>query len=576
VTLCSSLVPPSSFEMSVATTSNSSSQTVAASLSRRVVLNCAGTVSQVSLALLQQHPLTRLAQLTAHCIHAPPATLLTSNAEIFLDRDPASFNVILNWYRYGKCIVPPHVPYELVADDIVYFKLPVVIDARKHAEMGDMAAINPSTQGSPNLSGVAQADLRHLQSYPLTSMSRANSHFVEAREYPAQNDDTATPASPLRSSAAVPSLSHMPSFALPTGGVAAGNYAGMDDGDISTASFSPTVVNILPPTPPILTPAASATNPPTPAAAMPSTRPSLAPLLVHQQSGSIVHGCSLTSPSYTVPRSMSPRPAAVAANYLSLGASDMDANAAGVGDGLPIFPPHAARAASAAVATSIEHTQRQQPSGTTVGQAQANLASPNAQPALTKSFTTPSASNLVPITTTASPASSLTAASAATVASVAYTAAAAPPAAAASPSVPLSPPPRVPFDLAIEMLSCFKDINRAQALALLDGGSASDVAGGSSVAEGSYLFRYCADANEKDAAGNLNKNLFVLSYKRDRLMYNTKIFRLYIGEQNALGASTTRGYILSEHKEPTRKEHTHARLDAITMSIIGAHARALP
>jgi hypothetical protein len=47
--------------------------------------------------------------------------------EVFLDRDPLAFAVILNWYRYGKLMIPSSVPLQLIQEEIRYFKLPADI-----------------------------------------------------------------------------------------------------------------------------------------------------------------------------------------------------------------------------------------------------------------------------------------------------------------------------------------------------------------------------------------------------------------------------------------------------------------
>ena len=139
------------------------------------------------------------------------------------------------------------------------------------------------------------------------------------------------------------------------------------------------------------------------------------------------------------------------------------------------------------------------------------------------------------------------------------------------------------------MLSCFKDVNRVQALALLDAPTAAKHAAGDYFAadaaaaaaapsagaggdEGSYLFRYCNDPDERLADGGVNRDLFVLSYLHQRKMYNTKIFRHFLGPNNSLGASTMQGYVLSDEKRPVRKDQTHTSLITLTHAIIGAHS----
>lgn len=95
------------------------------------------------------------------------------------------------------------------------------------------------------------------------------------------------------------------------------------------------------------------------------------------------------------------------------------------------------------------------------------------------------------------------------------------------------------------------------------------------VVEGTYLFRYCSDAAEKLPTGRVNTELFVLSYMRDQKLLNTKIFRHFLGEKNPIGAGTTRGFVLSEHKEPRKAAHCHATIMGCTLSIIGQHAQEL-
>ena len=139
------------------------------------------------------------------------------------------------------------------------------------------------------------------------------------------------------------------------------------------------------------------------------------------------------------------------------------------------------------------------------------------------------------------------------------------------------------------MLSCFKDVNRVQALALLDAPTAAKHAAGDYFAadaaaaasapsaasggdEGSYLFRYCNDPDERLADGCVNRDLFVLSYLHQRKMYNTKIFRHFLGPNNSLGASTMQGFVLSDEKNPTRKDQTHTSLITLTHAIIGTYS----
>ncbi len=53
--------------------------------------------------------------------------------EVFFDRDPIAFSVILNWYRYHKLMIPSTVPLQLIKDELKFFRIPA-----------DMSMYNPN------------------------------------------------------------------------------------------------------------------------------------------------------------------------------------------------------------------------------------------------------------------------------------------------------------------------------------------------------------------------------------------------------------------------------------------------
>lgn len=551
---------------------------------RRVTINCGGTLSQISLSLLQAHPLTLLARLTAALPAVAPAYAAAAG-ELFLDRDPASFAVVLNWYRYGKLAPPTSLPPDLLADDIVYFGLPVLSDAARQpsaAAMGSDGAMAgsspPFVPGLSKFNSYAVSPRAGGVSGAMPAVSRANSQFGSEESVPTL----------LSQPSFAPQLSHMASLHAPA---PAANYMSVDE---SNSTVVP-VVNILPPTPPVLS-TANSMAPTGPAQLQQQRSIVAAPMLIHQLSGG---GANLMG---SLQRTLSP---IAATNYLSLGAEDVNVAA------VPIAPT-TQRAASAIVAPQ-QPQQPQQPS-----QPSSGAVTPITQPALAKALSQPMISGdmapaagaasaaAVPSTTTAAPSSAASGSTAATSAAVpspsasaAISVVAAPAAAVAPAHSPpaaaaAAPRPRVPFDLAIEMLSCFKDVNRVQALALLDAPTvakhaagdyfSADVAaaaaapsagGGGGGDEGSYLFRYCNDPDERLSDGSVNRDLFVLSYLHQRKMYNTKIFRHFLGPNNSIGASTLHGYVLSDEKHPLRKDQTHTSLITLTHAIIGTHAKAL-
>jgi len=92
------------------------------SVSERVVLNVGGRRFECFASTLSAYPDTLLGAMfmprNRHLIK------LDASGEVFFDRDPDAFSVILNFYRTHRLIVPPSLPHELVREECAYFQLP--------------------------------------------------------------------------------------------------------------------------------------------------------------------------------------------------------------------------------------------------------------------------------------------------------------------------------------------------------------------------------------------------------------------------------------------------------------------
>jgi len=85
----------------------------------RVILNVGGKRFETLLDTLQKYPDTMLG-----AMFSPRGMTMAApdeNGEYFFDRDPKIFDVILNFYRHGKIIIPPHRPYEMVKEELDFF-----------------------------------------------------------------------------------------------------------------------------------------------------------------------------------------------------------------------------------------------------------------------------------------------------------------------------------------------------------------------------------------------------------------------------------------------------------------------
>ena len=69
-----------------------------------------------TVGVFSPHPDTLLSKLVGTGTH--------SDEEIFLDRDPDAFAVILNWYRNGALLPSPVVSRALLAAELRYYGIP--------------------------------------------------------------------------------------------------------------------------------------------------------------------------------------------------------------------------------------------------------------------------------------------------------------------------------------------------------------------------------------------------------------------------------------------------------------------
>jgi len=88
----------------------------------RVILNVGGKKFETLLDTLRKYPNTMLgAMFSSSVAMAVP----DENGEYFFDRDPKMFEVILNFYRHGKIIIPANRPAEMVKEELDFFGINV-------------------------------------------------------------------------------------------------------------------------------------------------------------------------------------------------------------------------------------------------------------------------------------------------------------------------------------------------------------------------------------------------------------------------------------------------------------------
>eukprot|EP01064_Diplonema_japonicum_P011843 TRINITY_DN192_c0_g1_i1.p1 TRINITY_DN192_c0_g1~~TRINITY_DN192_c0_g1_i1.p1 ORF type:complete len:185 (+),score=43.25 TRINITY_DN192_c0_g1_i1:73-627(+) len=90
-----------------------------------VVLNVCGMKYEVLVATLLNSPETMLGGLVDKWNETGEfSDSSATTREIFIDRNGERFQYILDWYRDGKIVLPPHVSYEAFLSDLQFFGLP--------------------------------------------------------------------------------------------------------------------------------------------------------------------------------------------------------------------------------------------------------------------------------------------------------------------------------------------------------------------------------------------------------------------------------------------------------------------
>lgn len=85
-----------------------------------VRLNVGGQRFEVARSTVALHPQGLLERLVANA----------GDEELFVDRDPTLFRVVLNWYRNGQVDVPPRVSWTAVRRELDFFCLDVDFDTQ--------------------------------------------------------------------------------------------------------------------------------------------------------------------------------------------------------------------------------------------------------------------------------------------------------------------------------------------------------------------------------------------------------------------------------------------------------------
>jgi len=87
--------------------------------SGRVVLNVGGKRFETLVDTLQKYPDTMLGAMFSP--RGMTMAVPDESGEFFFDRDPKLFDIVLNFYRHGKIIVPANRSYEMVKEELDFF-----------------------------------------------------------------------------------------------------------------------------------------------------------------------------------------------------------------------------------------------------------------------------------------------------------------------------------------------------------------------------------------------------------------------------------------------------------------------
>jgi len=104
----------------------STSRSCAASRGKngRVVLNVGGKRFETLIDTLQKFPDTMLGAMFSPG-RGMSMAVPDENGEYFFDRDPKMFDIVLNFYRHGKIIIPSNRSYGMVREELDFFGINV-------------------------------------------------------------------------------------------------------------------------------------------------------------------------------------------------------------------------------------------------------------------------------------------------------------------------------------------------------------------------------------------------------------------------------------------------------------------
>ncbi|KAN0035862.1 hypothetical protein ACTA71_005153 [Dictyostelium dimigraforme] len=101
----------------------------------QIILNVGGVKYEVMPSTLAQYPETLL----GHIFHPNNRHLRKPDkkGEYFFDRNGASFDVVLNYYRTGKIVIPPNLSEEIIREELKYFKIEYKGNPGNNSNNGD-------------------------------------------------------------------------------------------------------------------------------------------------------------------------------------------------------------------------------------------------------------------------------------------------------------------------------------------------------------------------------------------------------------------------------------------------------
>eukprot|EP01061_Rhynchopus_euleeides_P015180 TRINITY_DN26001_c1_g2_i2.p1 TRINITY_DN26001_c1_g2~~TRINITY_DN26001_c1_g2_i2.p1 ORF type:complete len:184 (+),score=74.48 TRINITY_DN26001_c1_g2_i2:70-621(+) len=107
-----------------------------------VILNVCGMKYEVLVATLLNCPETMLGSLVEKWNTSGEFSADAPTREVFIDRNGERFQYILDWYRDGRIVLPPHVPREAMLGDVEFFGLPSNAVAPARQQVAVLSLLN--------------------------------------------------------------------------------------------------------------------------------------------------------------------------------------------------------------------------------------------------------------------------------------------------------------------------------------------------------------------------------------------------------------------------------------------------